>query len=199
MPGGGSVTGMTLLSRGARAPHTQVMAARAERARVLAATGFSTLILLVAGVAVANPGWTPILAPAGALVLVAGVVAHRRLGVRARKWRVGADAEREVSTILGRLDGRWRTWHSVSTGRGDLDHLVVGPTGVFVIETKSHRDLHRVPEGMIVQAQRGARWAGRRLRVRAVPVLCLTRTPVYAPRLVDGVWVVNPGHLVRLV
>jgi Nuclease-related domain len=34
--------------------------------------------------------------------------------------------------------------HDVSLGRGNIDHVVVGPGGTFTVETKSHRGSRRV-------------------------------------------------------
>lgn len=66
----------------------------------------------------------------------------RLLGVRTeeRDWRVGADGEEEVGRRLARLGGRWKVIHSiVLDDRGwDLDHLVIGPGGVYVLNTKNH-------------------------------------------------------------
>lgn len=57
-----------------------------------------------------------------------------------RNSRVGADAELEIAEMLQVLDGRWRVLHAVPSGdRGsDIDHLVVGPAGVFTIDIKHH-------------------------------------------------------------
>jgi Nuclease-related domain len=54
--------------------------------------------------------------------------------------RVGADAELEIAEMLQVLDGRWRVLHAVPLGdRGnDIDHLVVGPAGVFTVDIKHH-------------------------------------------------------------
>jgi hypothetical protein len=70
-----------------------------------------------------------------------------------RSWRLGADGEATVAGILhklttpSRLDRlrhrapAWHVLHSVSigTGRGDIDHVLVGPPGVVTINTKHHR------------------------------------------------------------
>ena len=72
-----------------------------------------------------------------------------------RSWRVGADGEATVAEILhklttpSRLDRlrhrppAWRVLHSVpsglGTGRGDIDHVLIGPPGVVTINTKHHR------------------------------------------------------------
>jgi hypothetical protein len=60
-----------------------------------------------------------------------------------RAWRIGADGEERVGRqleVLARKDPRWRFLHAIPVGeRGsDIDHLVVGPGGVFTINTKNH-------------------------------------------------------------
>ncbi|MFF2051459.1 nuclease-related domain-containing protein [Leifsonia sp. NPDC058194] len=56
-------------------------------------------------------------------------------------WFVGALGEREVGERLAHLPDGWRVFHALPVGSGDadLDHLVVGPGGVFVVNTKHHR------------------------------------------------------------
>jgi hypothetical protein len=49
----------------------------------------------------------------------------------------GVQGERAVGEILGGLDDRYRVRHGIDTGRGNVDHVVIGPTGVFAIETKN--------------------------------------------------------------
>jgi hypothetical protein len=57
-----------------------------------------------------------------------------------RAWRIGADGERAVADQLGRLGPLWNVLHAVSVGsRGsDIDHVVIGPPGVFTINAKHH-------------------------------------------------------------
>ncbi|MBE7325250.1 NERD domain-containing protein [Nocardioides sp. Y6] len=60
-----------------------------------------------------------------------------------RAWRIGADGEEAVGAQLEKLarkDPRWRVLHAVPVGdRGsDIDHLAIGPAGVFTINTKHH-------------------------------------------------------------
>jgi hypothetical protein len=56
-----------------------------------------------------------------------------------RAWRLGADGEEHVGALLDglRLYG-WAVEHDVKIGSygANLDHLVIGPPGVFVINTK---------------------------------------------------------------
>jgi hypothetical protein len=53
-------------------------------------------------------------------------------------WLRGARGELEMAARLQRLGEGWTVLHSVPVGnRGsDIDHLVIGPSGVFVINTK---------------------------------------------------------------
>jgi hypothetical protein len=57
-----------------------------------------------------------------------------------RAWRIGAKGEEKVGAQLARLDARWMTLHAVPVGdRGaDIDHLVIGPGGVFTLNAKHH-------------------------------------------------------------
>ncbi len=51
----------------------------------------------------------------------------------------GATGEERVGALLDALaDGRWSVIHDASFGRGNVDHIAIGPAGVFTIETKSH-------------------------------------------------------------
>jgi hypothetical protein len=58
----------------------------------------------------------------------------------ARPWFIGALGEIEVGRLLGELGPEWFVRHSVPIGSGttDVDHLVIGPGGVFAINTKHH-------------------------------------------------------------
>ncbi len=69
----------------------------------------------------------------------------RALGVHndERAWRIGADGEQKVAAQLARLgqqDPRWRFIHAIPVGsRGaDIDHVVIGPGGVFTVNAKHH-------------------------------------------------------------
>ena len=60
-----------------------------------------------------------------------------------RAWRIGAVGEEKVADRLARLvakDPRWRMLHAIPVGeRGsDIDHLAIGPGGVFTINAKHH-------------------------------------------------------------
>jgi hypothetical protein len=68
----------------------------------------------------------------------------RVLGVHTneRAWRMGAQGEELVGAQLKKLEPAWRAIHSVPVGAADsdIDHVVIGPGGVFTINTKHHKD-----------------------------------------------------------
>lgn len=58
-------------------------------------------------------------------------------------WELGAVGERLVAAELQRLcqrDPRWRVLHSIPVGTNgsDIDHVIIGPAGVFTLNTKHH-------------------------------------------------------------
>lgn len=60
-----------------------------------------------------------------------------------RAWRIGADGEEKVAAQLDKLQGkdpRWHVLHAVPVGEkgSDIDHVVVGPGGVFTLNAKHH-------------------------------------------------------------
>ncbi|MHB1911679.1 MAG: nuclease-related domain-containing protein [Acidimicrobiales bacterium] len=64
---------------------------------------------------------------------------YESLAKEAEAWRVGAAGERTVARRLARTRGvivlSDRAWPG---RRANLDHVVIAPTGVFVIDTKAH-------------------------------------------------------------
>jgi hypothetical protein len=57
-------------------------------------------------------------------------------------WRRGAAGERRTARLLSPLERRgWAVLHdlAVPRSRANLDHLVIGPGGVFVIDSKQYR------------------------------------------------------------
>jgi hypothetical protein len=73
----------------------------------------------------------------------------------AGRWARGAAGERKVGEILEGLGPEWHVIHGVFLGRGDIDHVLVGPPGTFTVETKAHRgriSVARIRERMLSQA-----------------------------------------------
>jgi hypothetical protein len=99
------------------------------------------------------------------LSLVVGVLAATAAGwglrfrpsPEARAWRRGAAGERRTARLLGPLERHgWAVLHdlAVPRSRANLDHLVIGPGGVFVIDSKQYR-------GRIQLDPSGQLWHGR--------------------------------------
>jgi hypothetical protein len=62
----------------------------------------------------------------------------RPLYQRHSQLRLGRDGERTVGQELEKLrEHGYRVYHDFLGEKGNIDHIVIGPTGVFTIETKS--------------------------------------------------------------
>ncbi len=62
------------------------------------------------------------------------------LSTETRPWFQGALGEVAVGKILSSLGPEWTVLHAVPVGVGssDIDHVVIGPGGVYTINTKNH-------------------------------------------------------------
>jgi Nuclease-related domain len=111
--------------------------------RMLALIGLLLLVLLGAGPLLGLRG--PTLIGIELAVLGAIVVTNRVYEPRFDRWLRGAQGEENVGAILDGLgvDG-WHAIHDVSLGRGNVDHILIGPGGIFAIETKANRGRIRV-------------------------------------------------------
>ncbi|MFI1500649.1 nuclease-related domain-containing protein [Streptomyces platensis] len=57
-----------------------------------------------------------------------------------RSWASGLVGERFTGRRLARLGAQWKVLHAVQWASGsDIDHLAVGPAGVFAINSKRHK------------------------------------------------------------
>jgi hypothetical protein len=56
-----------------------------------------------------------------------------------RAWRLGSQGEKAVAARLAKLSTTWYVYHDISIGTSgaNIDHLVVGPNGVFSLNTKN--------------------------------------------------------------
>jgi Nuclease-related domain len=112
-------------------------------------------------VAVAAVGWLVggLLAPRLGLVLggLAAMAAGWGLRFRpspdASAWQRGATGEQRTARLLAPLErSGWAVLHDLAIpgSRANLDHLVIGPGGVFVIDSKQYRGrLHLDPSGRL--------------------------------------------------
>jgi hypothetical protein len=78
----------------------------------------------------------------GLAAIVAGWGLRFRPSPDASAWRRGAAGERRTARLLGPLEGLgWVVLHDLAVpgSRANIDHLVIGPGGVFVIDSKLYR------------------------------------------------------------
>jgi hypothetical protein len=94
----------------------------------------------------------------GALAAVAAAWELRfRPSSEVSAWRRGAVGERRTARLLAALERHgWAVLHDLALpdGRANLDHLVIGPGGVFVIDSKQYR-------GRLQLDSSGQLWHGR--------------------------------------
>jgi hypothetical protein len=104
-----------------------------------------------------------LLAPRLGLIVAALVALAAGWGLRfkpspdAVAWRRGAAGERRTARLLGPLERHgWAVLHDLAVpgSRANLDHLVIGPGGVFVIDSKQDR-------GRLQLDPTGRLWHGR--------------------------------------
>jgi hypothetical protein len=78
----------------------------------------------------------------GLAVITAGWALRFRPSLDAGAWRRGAVGERRTARLLGPLEREgWAILHDLTVpgSRANLDHLAIGPGGVFVIDSKQYR------------------------------------------------------------
>jgi hypothetical protein len=97
----------------------------------------------------------------------------------------GASAEEHVGSLLQQLPAtRWHVTHDASFGRGNIDHILIGPAGLFTVETKSHPGpvrVGRVHGATIRQAQAQRDAVERAIGMRVEPLLVFSRAWVDRP------------------
>ena len=94
----------------------------------------------------------------GALAaMAAGWALRFRPSLDAIAWRRGAVGERRTARVLAALERHgWAVLHDLALpgSRANIDHLVIGPGGVFVIDSKQYR-------GRLQVDRSGRLWHGR--------------------------------------
>jgi uncharacterized protein (TIGR03382 family) len=123
---------------------------------------------------------------------------------RLESFLKGARGEESVARALSFLPAAYRVYHGLSAsehllGAEDYDHIVVGPTGIFLIETKSWNGRITVDDGRILydgtepdrppleQAKQAAATLRRDLRKHVHPKLDVHPVLCFAQgRLPDG-------------
>jgi hypothetical protein len=118
------------------------------------------------------------------LLLAILVVTHFVLPLVERHER-GATGEEQVGGLLEGLESDgWSVIHDASFGHGDVDHILIGPPGVFTVETKSH------PGPIAVRQIHGATLEQARSEQRAIERI--TGEPVEPLIVYSRAWVDRP-------
>lgn len=139
-----------------------------------------------------------------------------------KNLRLGRDGERVVGQMLEPLRGKgYRVFHDIPGADFNIDHAIVGPAGIFTIETKtktkpmdgSHKILYdghaiRLEDGRsfqqpLIQARAQAHGLANFLNdgrtktftVRPVVVFPEWYVETIGPRNKNDVWVLNPKQL----
>jgi hypothetical protein len=168
----------------ARAPgqHARALVQRL-RLRTLLALGFLAVATALLG---RELGLHSALFLASEVALLAAmfVVSRYVLPLLERHDR-GATGEEQVGSLLDGLeDHGWQAIHDASFGNGNVDHILIGPAGVFTVETKSH------PGPVRVARIHGATFAQAQAQRRAIARA--TDLPVEALLVYSRAWVDRP-------
>lgn len=101
------------------------------RVAIFGATVAAAAVLTLMGV-----WWLPASFLALGLLFVLGREALNGRALDPAGLRKGILGEEAVANVLARLPSSYWVLHGVYTGHGDVDHVIIGPTGVFALETK---------------------------------------------------------------
>jgi hypothetical protein len=74
---------------------------------------------------------------------IARFLGRTPLGTESQPWYQGALGELEVARVLAHLGPDWSAIHAIPVGTkgSDIDHLAIGPGGVFTINAKHHQGM----------------------------------------------------------
>lgn len=138
-------------------------------------------------------------------------------------WIAGAEGERRVAAALGQLPSGWVALHDRLLWPGvtdsNVDHIVVGPGGIFMIDAKNRGGDITVYRNFLYQHTVGpdgqkrslnlqkelakATWItqemGRRLTVPVIPVICLAGSRSHkfeGPQFAQDITIISVTRLV---
>lgn len=160
-------------------------------------------MLVLAGTAVGLlAGFTSTVFVLAELAVIAGLLwLDRRTIPAMQRWRRGASGEEHVGRILDGLAREgWLAIHDVDTGRGNIDHILIGPGGVLSIETKSHPGRIRVEaidERMLRQAYAQSKQLERLIEHPVSPLLVFSCAYLNRPVSRQRGVVVLPARLLE--
>jgi Nuclease-related domain len=186
---------------------------RATLPQRLAGVLAAGITVALATAAVAGPGLARVTGPAAAAA-VAWLLRFRP-SPATLAWRHGAEGERRTARLLAPLERHgYQVFHDLAVpgSAANVDHLVVGPTGVYVIDSKRYRGRLRYSAGHLWhggrtldrtlatlwwEATQVAETLGFGPDLRLYPVLCVhvARLSWLRELLVDGVPVLGAAAL----
>jgi Nuclease-related domain len=172
---------------------SQQVAKRRSRMILLAALGATIVGLLVTMMLLHHHTFALVLSIAVIPILVSVWHLPDKLGDDLDLWSLGERAERSIGELLNQLRSEgFIVMHDVEQAyEGNIDHIVSGSTGVFMIESKARRYDDDAPRKARRQAKKlsielDAKWVG--------PVICLNKRD-RKPFQHEGVWIVPKQHL----
>ncbi len=116
---------------------------------------------------------------------VARLFGRSPLSTESRPWYIGAEGEIAVGRELARLKDGWVVFHAVPVGTkgSDIDHVVVGPGGVFTINTKHHsgKNIWVAGRTFMVSGQKQPHIRNAEYEATRVTKLIRERMPLVAP------------------
>lgn len=147
-------------------------------------------------------GWrSPLFMGAEVGLLVAILLIYKYVLPLVDRHDRGASGEEHVGGLLERLPSGWHVLHDVSFARGDVDHIAIGPSGVFSVETKSHPGpikVERLHGALLRQAKAQQALLERELGIEVEPLVVFSRAWVDRPLTRrKGVRVLPAGMLLR--
>lgn len=192
-----------MIIRGTPAVHARALARRAL-ARLSQCAGALALSVLLAWFTVGMSFFVPVLVLAVPVCLLAAL-GVRRFNVEYLKASTGVRAEERVARVLARCP-LVAVVHGALIGRGDVDHVVLGPR-LAAIETKHGRGAvsfdrdgalrvgsRRLPRDPLAQARANATRLGERLGRQADAVVVVVDATSPAQQR-GGVWVCSLEEL----
>ncbi len=144
---------------------------------------------------------------------------NRNLDAISGRWGAGAEGEVKVGRELERLHKEgFYVFHDWDSGKGNVDHFVIGPQGVFVVETKAYSGEITCEDGRLLRSGRPipGKDATKQAMAEAMavrdllrdssgieafvqPILCFSDAHLSCYRPLNGVEITNVGSLNRYI
>ena len=163
---------------------------------------FAATVAVAAVLALMGVWWWPAFFLALGLLFVLERLAGKGRNLDPEHLRRGIRGEEAVADVLAALPSSYWVLHGVWTGHGDVDHVVIGPTGVFALETKAwegrfyrsrgHLHYNGKPAEHVLRQARGAAGQVRQLLLEAgidewvEAVVVAAQAPSHAPPYASG-------------